>query len=144
MQVRQSPHSATLCVDLFKSQMARGRNSWNNTATPQPAAPALQLETFFPPLTMQQSIWNSITDGDFVDAKIFAFTQRSYGRPGQRVRVHAPEALFVNTRVLVNACSFFQSSMSSLLSETSPLSSPQCSISPMVSKQALLKSFLRA
>lgn len=64
---------------------------------------------------MQQSIWDSITDGGFIDAKIFAFTQRSYGQPGQRVRVHAPEALFVNTRVLAAACSFFRSSASLLL-----------------------------
>lgn len=64
--------------------------------------------TFFPPLAMQESVWDSIVSGDFINAKIFAFSRRSR-KPG---RVDTPKAIFVNTRVLETACSYFQSSMS--------------------------------
>ena len=61
--------------------------------------------TFSPPLAMQESVWNSIPNGDFIDAKIFAFSRRSHV-PG---RVDTPKALFVNTRALATACSYFNS-----------------------------------
>ena len=61
--------------------------------------------TFFPPLAMQESVWNSISNGDFIDTKIFAFSRRSRV-PG---RVDAPKALFVNTRALATACGYFDS-----------------------------------
>lgn len=57
---------------------------------------------------MRESIWDSIVNGDFIDAKIFTFSRRSR-TPG---RVDTPKAIFVNTRVLETACSYFQSSMS--------------------------------
>ena len=55
---------------------------------------------------MQQSVWDSVVNGNFVDAKIFAFSRRSH-EPGQ---VNTPKALFVNTHVLATACSYFRSS----------------------------------
>ena len=66
---------------------------------------------FFPPLTMQQSVWDSIANGNFINAKIFAFSRRS------RVsgRVDTPKVLYVNTHVLGTACTYFQSSASPLL-----------------------------
>jgi hypothetical protein len=55
---------------------------------------------------MQQAIWDSILNGNFINAKIFAYSRRSH-KPG---RVDTPKALFVNTHVLANACSYFRSS----------------------------------
>jgi hypothetical protein len=72
---------------------------------PQPAASAQQPTTFSPPLAIQQSVWDSIVGGNFIDAKIFAFSRRAR-EPG---RVDTPKALFVNTHVLAAACSYFQS-----------------------------------
>ena len=63
-------------------------------------------KTFSPPLAMQESVWSSILNGDFIDAKIFAFSRRSH-TPG---RVDTPKPLFVNTHVLATACSYFESS----------------------------------
>ena len=67
---------------------------------------------------MQQAVWDSIANGRFVDAKIFAYSRcdRESGR------VHTPRPLFVNTHVLANACSFFRSSMVFLFSGDLPLS----------------------
>ena len=65
-----------------------------------------QHATFSPPLAMQKSVWDSIVNGNFIDAKIFAFSRRSR-EPG---RVNTPKALFVNTHVLAAACGYFQSS----------------------------------
>jgi hypothetical protein len=81
---------------------------------PKPAAAALtqQPTTFSPPLAMQQSIWDSVVNGNFIDAKIFAFSRRSH-EPGQ---VDTPKVLFVNTHVLATACSYFRSGMPSLSS----------------------------
>ena len=62
--------------------------------------------TFSPPLAMQQSVWDSIVNGNFINAKIFAFSRRSR-EPG---RVDTPKALFINTHVLATACSYFRSS----------------------------------
>ncbi|KAF9647868.1 hypothetical protein BDM02DRAFT_3116338 [Thelephora ganbajun] len=67
-----------------------------------------QPRKFWPPLAMQQSVWDSIVCGNFIDAKIFAFSRRSR-EPG---RVDTPETLFVNTRVLAAACNYFQSTFS--------------------------------
>ena len=67
-----------------------------------------QPVAFFPPLAMQQSVWDSVLGGNFIDAKIFAFSRRSR-EPG---RVNIPKAIFVNTHVLAAACSYFQSSTS--------------------------------
>ena len=44
--------------------------------------------------------------GNFIDAKIFAFSRRAC-EPG---RVDTPKALFVNTHTLATACSYFDSS----------------------------------
>ena len=55
---------------------------------------------------MQESMWDSILNGNFIDAKIFAFSRRSH-TPG---RVDTPKPLFVNTHVLATACSYFESS----------------------------------
>ena len=63
---------------------------------------------FSPPIAMQKSIWDSVVNGNFIDAKIFAFSRRSR-EPG---RVDTPKALFVNTHTLATECSYFQSSMS--------------------------------
>ena len=81
---------------------------------PKPAAAGLKQQptTFSPPLAMQQSIWDSVVNGNFIDAKIFAFSQRSH-EPG---RVDTPKVLFVNTHVLATACSYFRSGMPSLSS----------------------------
>ena len=68
----------------------------------------LRPELFSPPLAMQQSVWDSITNGNFIDAKIYAYSRRSPQEPG---RVHTPKALFVNTHVLAAACDYFRSSM---------------------------------
>ena len=73
---------------------------------PKPGCPAIRPKTFFPPLAMQQSLWNSIVNGNFIDAKIFAFSRRSRTLG----RVDTPKALFVNTHVLATACSYFESS----------------------------------
>jgi hypothetical protein len=54
---------------------------------------------------MQRSVWDSIVNGNFIDAKIFAFSRRSR-EPG---RVDTPKALFINTHVLATACSYFRS-----------------------------------
>ena len=70
-----------------------------------------QCATFSPPLAMQKSVWDSIVNGNFIDAKIFAFSRRSH-EPG---RVNTPKALFVNTHVLAAACGYFQSSALFLL-----------------------------
>ena len=56
---------------------------------------------------MQQSVWDSAVSGEFIDAKIFAFSRRSGELPG---RVDTPKPLFVNTHVLATACSYFESS----------------------------------
>ena len=61
---------------------------------------------FRPPRAMQQALWDAIASGNFIDAKIFAFSRRSR-KPG---RVDTPKALFVNTHVLASACSYFESS----------------------------------
>jgi hypothetical protein len=71
----------------------------------EPVVPAQPPTTFSPPLAMQRSVWDSIMDGNFVNAKIFAFSRRSH-EPGQ---VDTPKALFVNTHVLATACSYFRS-----------------------------------
>ena len=68
---------------------------------------------FSPPLAMQQSIWDSITDGNFIDAKVFAYSRRARGSG----RVHTPKALFVNAHVLASACGYFRSSTPSSLSK---------------------------
>ena len=68
--------------------------------------PAPKPAAFFPPLAMQQSVWDSVLGGNFIDAKLFAFSRRSR-EPG---RVDTPKAIFVNTHVLSAACSYFQSS----------------------------------
>jgi len=70
------------------------------------AAPTQGPTVFYPPLAMQQSVWDSIVNGNFIDAKIFAFSRRSR-EPG---RVDAPKPLFVNTHVLGAACGYFRSS----------------------------------
>ena len=64
---------------------------------------------------MQQSVWDSIVNGNFIDAKIFAFSRRCR-EPGQ---VDTPKAIFVNTYVLAAACSYFQSSTIFLFIEVS-------------------------
>lgn len=74
----------------------------------QPVDPAQQSSHFFPPLAMQKSVWDSTLNGDFIDAKIFAFSRRSR----ESGRVDTPKALFVNTHVLAAACSYFESSTS--------------------------------
>jgi len=81
---------------------------------------------------MQQSVWDSITSGNFIDAKIFAFSRRSR-EPG---RVDTPKALFVNTHILAAACSYFQSSTSPLYFSQLPgnPSTPQRLASPTVFK----------
>ena len=83
--------------------------NWAELATRKPTTffPPLaqQPTTFSPPLALQQSVWDSIVHGNFIDAKIFAFSRRSR-EPG---RVDTPKALFINTHVLVTACSYFQS-----------------------------------
>ena len=61
---------------------------------------------FLPPLAMQESVWDSTVNGNFIDAKIFAFSRHSR-KPG---RVDTPKALFVNTHILATACSYFKSS----------------------------------
>ncbi|KAF9790820.1 hypothetical protein BJ322DRAFT_412454 [Thelephora terrestris] len=66
------------------------------------------LRKFSPPLAMQQSMWDSIVNGNLIDAKIFAFSRRSR-EPG---RVDTPKVLFVNTHVLAAACSYFHSTFS--------------------------------
>ena len=60
---------------------------------------------FSPPLAMQRSVWDSIVGGNFIDAKIFAFSRRSH----ETGRVDTPKALFVNTHVLASVCSYFRS-----------------------------------
>jgi len=65
-----------------------------------------QPTAFFPPLAAQQSVWDSIVNGNFIDAKIFAFSRRSR-EPG---RADTPKAIFVNIHILATACSYFQSS----------------------------------
>ncbi|KAF9790812.1 hypothetical protein BJ322DRAFT_411728 [Thelephora terrestris] len=60
---------------------------------------------FSPPIAMQQSIWDSITEGNFIDAKVFAYSGRARGSG----RVHTPKPLFVNTHVLASACAYFRS-----------------------------------
>jgi len=66
-----------------------------------------QPATFTPPIAMQRSVWDSVKGGNFIDAKIIAFSRHSR-KPG---RVDTPKALFVNTHVLATACSYFESSM---------------------------------
>jgi len=56
---------------------------------------------------MQQSVWDSIVNGSFIDAKIFVFSRRSH----ESGRVNTPKALFVNTHVLATACGYFRSCM---------------------------------
>lgn len=90
---------------LSKPPTPRRRISVQSMATAQ---------QFFPPIGMQESLWNSTTHGNFIDAKIFAFSRRSSNRP---TRVHSPRALFVNTHVLATACTFFRSSKFPLLSK---------------------------
>ena len=75
---------------------------------------------FFPPLAAQQAVWDSITNGNFIDAKIFAFSRRSR-EPG---RVDSPKAIFVNVHILATACSYFQSSTSSHFSRRRPVTVP--------------------
>ena len=70
---------------------------------------------------MQQSVWDSITNGNFIDAKIYAYSRRSLQEPG---RVHTPKALFVNTHVLAAACDYFRSSMPSIFFEDPPFTIP--------------------
>ena len=83
--------------------------NWSELATRKPTTffPPLaqQPTTFSPPLALQQSVWDSIVHGNFIDAKIFAFSRRTR-EPG---RVDTPKALFVNTHVLATACGYFQS-----------------------------------
>ena len=79
--------------------------TYQAVTTVQPTIP-VQPTTFSPPIAMQQSVWDSIVNGNFVDAKIFAFSRRSH-EPGQ---VNTPKPLFVNTHVLATACSYFRSS----------------------------------
>jgi hypothetical protein len=135
-QVRQTqffqvlPHPATPQLHQpAQAPVLRGMST-QPMATVRPAAPVQEPGTFFPPLSMQESMWNSITDGNFIDAKLFAYSRRSH-EPG---RVGTPEVLFVNTHVLATACSYFRFSTSSLLSED-PLSPfPQCLIALKVSR----------
>ena len=92
-----------------------GGESGSDTPTPtqQPA-------TFSPPIAMQRSVWDSVTNGNFIDAKIIAFSRRSR-EPG---RVDTPKALFVNTHVLATACSYFESSTASHLLQRYPVTIP--------------------
>jgi hypothetical protein len=115
------PHSTR--VNAFASTMPKAKHRYRNSApipvwAPEPPKP--QPERFSPPLAMQQAIWDSISNGNFIDAKIFAYSRRS-SEPG---RVDTPKALFVNTHVLATACSYFRSSTRSPL----PFSSrePSC------------------
>jgi hypothetical protein len=75
------------------------------TPVQQPMTPVQQPTVFSPPLAMQRSMWDSIVNGNFIDAKIFAFSRRSR-EPG---RVDTPKALSINTHVLATACSYFRS-----------------------------------
>jgi len=82
---------------------------------PKPAG--VQSTTFFPPLAIQQSVWDSILNGNFIDAKIFAFSRRSR----KSGRVDTPKVLFVNIHVLASACTYFQSSGSLLFLSIHPV-----------------------
>jgi hypothetical protein len=86
--------------------MGKGRRYYTYTPVVHSAPPIQQPTTFSPPLAMQQSVWDSIVNGNFIDAKIFAFSRRSH-EPG---RVDTPKALFINTHVLATACSYFRTS----------------------------------
>ena len=100
----QSSHTHLLTSTMGK----RKRNNaymYPTVAYVQPPPP------FSPPIAMQRSVWDSIMNGNFVDAKIFAFSRRSR-EPG---RVDTPKTLFVNTHVLATACSYFRSGMPSLV-----------------------------
>ena len=102
------PHSSN--TPLLTSTMGKQRRSrapvFQTTAVVSPMTRAQQPTTFSPPIAMQQSVWDSIVNGNFVDAKIFAYSRRSHN-PG---RVNTPKALFVNTHALAAACSYFRSS----------------------------------
>ena len=78
--------------------------------------PALESAPFSPPLAMQQSVWDSTVKGNFIDAKIFAFSRRTLFDP---LQVDTPKALFVNTHVLEAAYGYFKTSASSF-----PLEAP--------------------
>ena len=113
---------------LLASTMGKRRRYDTEVSQPmtvvQPVTPA-QPTTFSPPIAMQKSVWNSIVDGNFVDAKIFAFSRRAR-EPG---RVDTPKALFINTHVLANTCGYFRSRAPSHFFGGLPLIIPQCSIS---------------
>lgn len=68
--------------------------------------PAQQPTPFSPPLAMQQSVWDSTGNGNFINAKVFAFSRISL----RSWRVDTPKALFVNAHVLAAAYSYFQTS----------------------------------
>jgi len=93
---------------LLGSTMGKRKRTYNYTSFNDGIIPVTHVQpptTFSPPLAMQQSVWDSVVGGNFVDAKIFAFSRHSR-EPG---RVDTPKALFVNTHVLATACSYFRS-----------------------------------
>jgi len=94
---------------LPRPTMGKRKRTYYNVASlldeTVPVTRAQQPTTFSPPLAMQQSVWDSVVGGNFIDAKIFAYSRRSR-EPG---RVDAPKALFINTHVLATACSYFRS-----------------------------------
>ena len=97
---------------LLSSTMGRRKRTYNYAFLDIAPATVQPPTTFFPPLAMQQSVWDSIVGGNFVDAKIFAFSRHSR-EPGQ---VDTPKALFVNAHVLATTCSYFRSRASFLIS----------------------------
>lgn len=103
---------------LLASTMGRRRYRYDTYAPD--VTYVQQPPTFSPPIAMRQSVWDSIVNGNFVDAKIFAFSRRSR-EPG---RVDTPKTLFVNTHVLAAACSYFRSGMPSLFFGEPPLTVP--------------------
>jgi hypothetical protein len=104
------PHSSHthLLSSMLKKRKRLKRSQAAAISAPQPPA-------FSPPLAMQQSVWDSVVNGNFIDAKVFAFSRRAR-EPG---RVDTPKALFVNTHVLATACGYFRSGTPLLSSKVS-------------------------
>ena len=95
---------------------------WRHAPQTAPqVATNVQLESFSPSLAMQQSVWDSIANGSFINAKIYVYSRRSRQEPG---RVHTPKVLFVNTHVLAAACDYFRSSMPFIFFEDTPFTIP--------------------
>lgn len=112
----------THLIDLFRKA--------EKIEQPEQPVTRVQFQTkFCPPCAMQQAVWDSIVDGNFIDAKIFAFSRRSR-KPGQ---VNTPKPLFINTHVLAAACGYFRSSMLPPFLCRPPADHSQCSIFPIAS-----------